>query len=244
MVALPISPLKAPAVALVAVGALTLAPATLAPAAPVPRAHVHIENLQLAGIGQDVYYAITPWVQYAVGGVSYLINFTPLIGGPIAAQININYFQGIQPTVEATVNYLAAVVQDPLNFFPTTAAYAGTLFDIGYNLLSAQLMFLGFPPLEPLAQGAASVSPPAGVVTRAAAAVTAVDAASDPQTPETAVRPDLRDSTPKPARESRRGGHTTPRPARVAAAAAAQSAAEVPSPRIAKAAARSARAAR
>lgn len=127
-------------------------PTLLRPALPV----VSVDDIDLTGIGQDIYYAITPTVQYVVGGVSYLINFIPLIGGPIAAQININYFQGVQPVVEATVNYLAAVVQDPLNFIASTQAYGETLYDIGYNWVSAELMFLGLEPLPPLPQSAAA----------------------------------------------------------------------------------------
>ena len=38
-----------------------------------------LDDIDLTGIGQDIYYAITPTVQYVVGGVSYLINFIPLI---------------------------------------------------------------------------------------------------------------------------------------------------------------------
>ncbi len=252
MVALPVRPLKLPGVALAAAGALTLAPALAAPAAVAPpAATAHVEDIRLAGIGQDIYYAITPVVQYAVGGVSYLINFVPLVGGLTAAQININYFQGIQPVVEATVNYLAAVVQDPLNFFPTTADYAGTVFDIGYNYVSAQLMFIGLDPLAPLPQGAATTRP--GAVTRAPAAAdvvalqpaeaVAVDAPALVGARPSA-RPPQSDSAVRPARESLRGGHSE-RPARAAAAAAAVAhrtdTAEPAPPRNGKAAARTAR---
>lgn len=129
-------PLLIPAIVLATAGAVALSPALVpAPAAP---ASVHIENVRLAGIGQDIYNSVTPYVQYAVGGVSYLVNFLPLVGAPTAAQININYFQGIQPVVAATVNYLAGVVQNPLNFIATTAAYGTALYDIAYNWVSAQ----------------------------------------------------------------------------------------------------------
>jgi hypothetical protein len=159
-----------PGIALAAAGVVALAPAVLAPptlgVAQPTLPVVHLHDIQLAGIGQDIYYAITPTVQYAVGGVSYLINFIPLLGGPTAAQININYFQGIQPVVEATVNYLAAVVQDPFNFFAATGVYGDQLYGIGYNWVDAELRFFGLPPLPPLPPAAASVTAPA----RAAAA--------------------------------------------------------------------------
>lgn len=149
-------------VALAAAGVLALAPAVIASAAPggAPLPAVHLSDVQLTGIGQDIYYAITPSVQYAVGGVSYLINFIPLLGGPTAAQININYFQGIQPVIEATVNYLAAVVQDPFNLLPATGAYGDQIYGIGYNWLDAELRFFGLPQLPPLPPAAGSVTAP------------------------------------------------------------------------------------
>ena len=101
------------AAAIIAVAPTVTAPQHVPLAAPPT---VHVEELQLAGIGQDIYTAITTVVQQAVGGVSYIVNFIPLVGGLAAAQININYFQGIQPLIEATVNYAASIVQNPLNF--------------------------------------------------------------------------------------------------------------------------------
>ncbi len=166
-----------PAVAMATVGAVALSPVMVAPGQSVlpavPSVDVRTADIELAGIGQDIYYAITPTVQYVVGGGSYLINFIPLIGGVIAAQININYFQGIQPVVEAAVNYLAGVVQDPLNFVPTTAIYASTLYDIAYNWVSAELVWLGLnplPPLPPLPSASVGESAPGPVASRAAAA--------------------------------------------------------------------------
>ncbi|MCX6481545.1 MAG: CotH kinase family protein, partial [Mycobacterium sp.] len=103
----PARPRLTPGVALAAAGVLALTPAVVAPTELPAPPRVQVTDVALAGIGQDIYYAITPVVQEAVGGVSYLVNAVPLIGGPIAAQININYFQGIQPVIEATVNYLA-----------------------------------------------------------------------------------------------------------------------------------------
>ena len=154
MLSLPGPPVRLLLAPAMLAGALVAAPATPEPVV-APRV---VEDVRLAGIGQDIYYAITPYVQTAVGGASYLINFTPLIGAPIAAQVNILYFQGIQPGVEATVNYLAAVVQDPLDVVAATTAYGSTLFDIGYNLVSAELEFLGFDPLPPLRSSGARVS--------------------------------------------------------------------------------------
>ena len=203
-----------PAVAMATVGAVSLSPVLVAPGQSVlpavPSIDVRTADVELAGIGQDIYYSITPTVQYVVGGGSYLVNFIPLIGGVIAAQININSFQGIQPVVEATVNYLAGVVQDPLNFGPTTAIYASTLYDIAYNWVSAELQWVGLnplPPLPPLPSSALAGEPtPAPTAPRAAAAAV--------------------ERTPAALRRTARAA-VTPRPA-ASADADAQAAAEAP----------------
>ena len=205
----PVSPFLMPGMALAAAGAVAFAPAVVTPVTPVTKApatvYVVAEQIALTGIGQDIYYAITPVVQEAVGGVSYLVNIVPLIGGPIAAQININYFQGIQPVIEATVNYLAAVVQDPLNFLGATADYGSTLYDIGYNWVSAEAVFFGLPPLPPLPQ-----TPTAG---RSAPRTTGTPARPDRENARTAA------STARPA-AAKHAKHA--KPVRAAAAAASQ----------------------
>ena len=173
-----------PAVAVAAAGTVALSQVlVVAPGhsalAAASIVDVRTADVALAGIGQDIYYAITPTVQYVVGGVSYIINLVPIIGGVIAAQININYFQGIQPIVEATVNALAGAVQDPFAIVATLTTYATTLYDIGYNWVSAELQWAGLAPLPPLpplpsaSMPSASVceSAPRPAAARAAAAV-------------------------------------------------------------------------
>ncbi len=245
-------------VALAAAGVLALAPAVIAPAAPggAPLPAVRLGDVQLTGIGQDIYYAITPSVQYAVGGVSYLINFIPLLGGPTAAQININYFQGIQPVVEATVNYLAAVVQDPFNFVAATGAYGDQLYGIGYNWLNAELRFFGLPQLPPLPPAAGSVRAPDGAaaqrsgdapaavaLTSAPAAVAARIAEAAAEAPMTAADAPAAVSVPatKPRDRVRAARSAAARDQpRAAAAASAAAAADKPAPK--RATARAARA--
>ena len=199
------------AVAVGTAGVLAVTP--IAGAEQVSPPVVHIQDIAFAGVGQDIYNAITPTVQYVVGGGSYLINFIPIIGGPIAAQININYFQLIQPTVAATVNYLAGVVQDPVNVIPTTQAYGVTLYDIGYNYVSAQLRFLGLQPPAPLPPIAASVR-----ATRATAA--AARSSAKPGDSEAATASPLRAL----AGASRGQSRSTPGAARSVARAAAATA--------------------
>ena len=199
-------PLLMSGVALALTGTVALSPAIIAPPAmtPHPIPAVHVDDVQLAGIGQDIYAAITPTVQYVVGGGSYIVNFIPLIGGPIAAQININYFQGIQPVIEATVDALAGVVQDPFNIVATLSIYGSALYDIGYNWVSAQLRFLGLAPL-PLLPSVASVrgatAPSAAARTQGRARAVAVD--TPPPTGElpapAPVVPVIMCCTPQPA---------------------------------------------
>jgi hypothetical protein len=204
-----------PAVAMATIGAAALSPVMATPGqsvlSAVPSIDVRTADIELAGIGQDIYYSITPTVQYVVGGGSYLINYIPLIGGVIAAQININYFQGIQPVVEATVNYLAGVVQDPLNFGPTTAIYASTLYDIAYNWVSAQLQWVGLTPLPPLPplpspasarESAPGESAPAPTAPRAAAAAVERTPAALRRTARAAVAPRLAASADADAQEA------------------------------------------
>jgi len=202
---------------LVALGPLMITSPATAPARPAIAA-VHIDDIQLAGVGQDIYYAITPTVQYVVGGGSYLVNFVPIVGGVIAAQININYFQGIQPVVEATVNALAGVVQNPLNIIGTLSAYGSTLYGIGYNWVSAELQWLGLaplPPLAPLVTVRGSSTRPAAVRSTAAPRVAAAVAASAP----VAGRGDLR--RPAHAHAGRSAAARTVGHARTAARVAA-----------------------
>jgi type IV secretory pathway TrbL component len=147
---------------MVTAGAIALAPAVVAPPSEITATPtVHVENIALTGIGQDIYYAITPVVQGAVAWAQYGVSWIPVIGPPIASQIYINYFQGIQPIVQATVNYAADVLHNPLAFFPITSGYGNTLFGIGYTYVSAQLNFFGLPGLPPIVAATRAAATPA-----------------------------------------------------------------------------------
>lgn len=194
----------------IALGSMLAAPpaVTLArPAVQVPA--VHIEDIQLAGIGQDIYYAIQPWVQYGVELAQWATVWIP----PVSSQIGILYFDGIQPVVEATVNALAGVVQNPFNIIGVLSAYGTTLGVIGYNFVAAEAAWLGFPlpplpPLPPLASVSRSSAPSATArsarVSRAAAVATVVSAegvSAEGVSAESAS--DVAVEAPAPARASR-----------------------------------------
>lgn len=199
--------LLVPGIAMAAAGAVALGPALVAPVTPARPAidvpAIHIEDIQLAGIGRDIYDAITQFVQYTVGSAQYWVGLIPVIGQPIANQIGINYFQGIQPIVESTVYALSDIVANPFNIVTVLGNYGANLFYIGYNWASLQAQFFGLPPFVPIpvppplasvpapVRGSAS-APSAAVQTvpRAAAArvarpaAAAATAAEAPEAPE------------------------------------------------------------
>ncbi len=190
-----VRPLLVPAIALAAAGTVALGPALVAPpalsVAQPSLPSVRVADVQLAGIGQEIYYAITPWVQYGVELVQYAVEWIPVIGPPISDQIDINYFRAIQPAVEATVNYLAAVVQDPFNFIAETGAYGNQLYGIGYNWVVAQFNFFfpWLPPIPPLPL--ASVAAPVSAASfRVSPAATLVEPVTEaPAEPVVAPEP-------------------------------------------------------
>ena len=230
-----------PGVALATAGAMALTPAMTSapmaapalPAAAVPS--IHIEEIQLAGIGREIYDSITNFVQYTVSSAEFWIDLIPIIGPPLADQLYINYFEGIQPLIAATVYVISDIIADPFNFLPLAVAYGENLFYTGYNWFSAQLQFFGLPGLAPIPvpPPLASVSPAgrgaAAVVEApaieapaaeapAAPAPEAVEVTEAPTAAEAAeavtVRPDARG-------RAARANAEAPRPARVAAAAEA-----------------------
>ena len=197
--------LLVPTVALAAAGAVALGPTLVAPPAvtlaqpAVQVPVVHIEDIQLAGIGQDIYYAIQPWVQYGVELAQWATAWIP----PVSSQIGILYFAGLQPVVEATVNALAGVVQNPFNIIGTLSAYGAALGVIGYNFIAAEAAWIGIPlpplpPLPPFASVRASSTPAAAGV-RVARGPLAAAAATAPA----AVAPDIAVEARVPARASR-----------------------------------------
>lgn len=234
-----------PAAALATAGAVALTPAmtsatstaAVAPALTAAVPAIHIEEIQLAGIGRDIYDSITNFVQYTVSSAEFWIDLIPLIGPPLADQLNINYFEGIQPLIASTVYFISDVIANPLNVLELAVIYGQNLFYTGYNWVSAQSQFFGLPPLAPIPVppplasvspggrgAAAAVAAPAteeatGAPGAVEAAVeTAVESAGTAETPEavadvTVARPDSRG-------RAARANADTPRPARAVAGSA------------------------
>ena len=231
-----------PGVALATAGAMALTPAmTTAPtsapalsAAAVPA--IHIEEIQLAGIGREIYASPTNFVQYTVSSAEFWIDLLPLIGPPLADQLNINYFEGIQPLIAATVYFISDVIANPLNFLQLAVDYGSNVFYTGYNWVSAQLEFIGLPGLAPIPvpPPLASVSPAgrgaAAVIEAPAVEAPAVEAPAveAPGTPapevtdavETAEATEAVTARPDARGRAARANAESPRPARAAAASA------------------------
>ena len=195
--------LLVPGMALATAGVLALAPAVVAPA-PVSLAApladvpvVQIQEIQLAGIGRDIYDSITTFVQYTVTSAQYWIALVPVIGPPIADQVGLNYFGLIQPVIANTVYVISDIIADPFNIVGYGATYFSQLGYIGYNWASDQAQFFGLPPFPPIpappplasvkapTRGGATPSPAAAVE---AAEVVAVEAPRATRSRATAVR--------------------------------------------------------
>lgn len=189
--------LLVPGMAVATAGVLALAPSVVAPApttlaaplADVPM--VQIQDIQLAGIGRDIYDEITTFVQYTVSSAQYWIALVPVIGPPLADQVGINYFGLIQPVIANTVYVISDIIADPFNLIAFGATYFSQLGYIGYNWASDQAQFFGLPPFLPIpappplasvkapTRGGATVpSPAAAVEAPEAVAIEAPRAAS------------------------------------------------------------------
>lgn len=225
-----------PAAALATAGAVALTPAVTAaptaapvlPAAAVPA--IHIEEIQLAGIGREIYDSITNFVQYTVSSAEFWIDLIPIIGPPLADQLNINYFEGIQPLIAATVYVISDLIADPFNFLPLAVAYGENLFYTGYNWFSAQLQFFGLPGLAPIpvppplaSESPAGRGAAAAIEAQIEVAVESLGGAPATPDPDAATKAAVDFTVVHPGSRAgaTRGDISVPRPGRVAAPSAA-----------------------
>ncbi len=212
-----------PGVALATAGTMALAPVmTTAPvAAPALPAvpSIHVEQIALAGIGRDIYNEITEFVQYTVSSAQFWIDLIPVVGPPLADQLGILYFQGIQPMIADTVYYASDLIADPWNFVSLTFDYGSNVFYNGYTFVSAEAQAIGLPGLPPIPAPPplASVKAPSR---GAAAAVRVAEAATEDVTATEAAP----EAVPVSAVRGRsaRAAASTPRPAAARAAASTE----------------------
>lgn len=217
-----------PGMALATAGVVALSPTIVAPAvtlAPpaVDVPMVQIQDIQLAGIGRDIYDEITTFVQYTVSSAQYWIALVPVIGPPIADQVGINYFGLIQPVIANTVYVISDIISNPFNILGYATIYASQLGYIGYNWVSDQAEFFGLPPLPPIPAPPplASVKAPARGGAAAPSAAAAVEAAATVEAPAAEAAP-VKAGAVRANRKAQSAapGADTPRPAAAVATAA------------------------
>ena len=190
-----------PGVALATVGAVALGPALLAPPVATPAQPqvalpvVYIADIQLAGVGRDFYNSVSAVVQGLVQWAQWAVGIVPFAGSAIAAQIDLNYAQLIQPLIANTVYAVSDIIANPLGILTTAGSYINNQVYVGYSWVASQVRFFGLPPIlgpipapPPLASvGRSSVRP-------AAARVAGPRAASAVATPARVGRGELRGS--------------------------------------------------
>ena len=242
MVSISIRAVLMPGVALATVGAVALAPTLVAPTAASAQPHVavpavYIADIQLAGIGRDIYNSASAVVQGLAQWAQWAVGIIPFLGPGLAAQINLIYADLIQPLIGNTVYALSDIIADPLGIMTTASSYVSNQVYIGYTWVASQIRFFGLPPIlgplpkpPPLASvGGSRARPVAARI--AGPRPAAVAPASSPASAEAPA--DLTAAVPSPVRagrgELRREARTAvvgaPKAARGAAARPARAAA-------------------
>ena len=141
-----------PGVALAAVGAVALAPTLVAPTAPPVQPHVavpavYIADVQLAGIGRDIYNSASAVVQGLVQWAQWAVGIIPFLGSGIAGQINLIYADLIQPLIGNTVYALSDIIANPLGLLTTAGSYVSNQVYVGYTFVANEIRSFGLPPI-------------------------------------------------------------------------------------------------
>jgi len=240
MVSVSIRTVLAPGVALATVGAVALAPTLIAPttaalAQPtvaVPAAY--IADIQLVGIGRDIYNSVSAVAQGLAQWAQWAVGIIPFLGPGIAAQINLNYADLIQPLIANTVYALSDIIANPLGLLTTASSYVSNQVYIGYTWVASQIRFFGLPPIlgpipapPPLASAGRSAARPAShaAIPRAAAVVSSAPDDTSPDAAATVPGRASRVATGRGGRTAVVDGPTDQKPARAAAARPARPAA-------------------
>jgi len=196
MVSISIRAVLMPGVALATVGALALAPTPVAPTASPVQPHVavpavYIADVQLAGIGRDIYNSTSAVVQGLVQWAQWAVGIIPFLGSGIAGQIDLIYAELIQPLIGNTVYALSDIIANPLGLLTTAGSYISNQVYIGYTFVASEIRFFGLPPIlgplpkpPPLASvnGSRTRSAPARIAgpRAVAAAPASAEAPADP----------------------------------------------------------------
>ena len=180
-------PLLVPAVAVAAAGAVAFGPTIVAPPAltvaqpVIAMPTVHVDDIQLAGFGVDLYYALNGWVQFGVQVAQDFFWWNPGIATGIG-----NFYAALQPIVETTVNFLATLTQGPAAILGSLTTFVSNLIGIDLSSLTGLLGLASLPVAA--APSAASVgAAPARTSVRTVAGPRAAAAVASPGPAETSV---------------------------------------------------------
>jgi hypothetical protein len=180
-------PLLVPAVAVAAAGAVAFGPTIVAPPAltvaqPVTvMPAVHVADVQLAGFGQDLYYALNGWVQFGVQVAQDFFWWNPGIATGIG-----NFYAALQPIVETTVNFLATLTQGPAAILGSLTTFVSNLIGIDLSSLTG-LLGLASLPVAAVPSAASVGAAPARTSVRTAAGPRAAAVVASPGPVETSV---------------------------------------------------------
>ena len=180
-------PLLVPAVAIAAAGAVAFGPTIVAPPAltvaqpVIAMPTVHVDDIQLAGFGVDLYYALNGWVQFGVQVAQDFFWWNPGIATGIG-----NFYAVLQPIVETTVNFLATLTQGPAAILGSLTTFVSNLIGIDLSSLTGLLGLASLPVAA--APSAASVgAASARTSVRTVAGPRAAAAVASPGPVETSV---------------------------------------------------------
>ena len=140
-----------PGVAVAVVGAVAWGPVLAAPVmVPDPAVQiptVSIAEIQLAGIGRDIYNSLSATVRGWVQWAEFVIGIVPFVGGPIAAQINLIHTGLIQPLIADTVYAVSNFIADPFSLPSLVGAYLSNVVYTGYTFVTSEIRLFGLPPI-------------------------------------------------------------------------------------------------
>jgi len=223
-----------PGVALATVGAVALAPTLVAPAAVPAQPHVavpavYIADVQLAGIGRDIYNSTSAVVQGLAQWAQWAVGIIPFLGSGIAAQINLIYAELIQPLIGNTVYAVSDIIANPLGLLTTASSYVNNQVYLAYTWVANEIRFFGLPPIlgplpkpPPLASTGRSSAKPAASRLAGPRAAAALSSAPERTPPDAAAAGPARAGRVGPVRAGRTVVVDVPSASTAARAAAAR----------------------
>jgi hypothetical protein len=213
IVSVSIRPLLVPGVALATAGVMVMGPTMVAPPAvtlaqPVVQLPaVHIEDVQLASFGLDLYNALNGWVQFGVQVLQDMFFWNPSIAAGIG-----NLYTALEPVITAVATFIDSIASGPTDIISALTSFVSNLLPaFGINLGGAAAAAVGKSASRVAA--APTLTGPRAAAAAAAPAETTVEVAAP-----------VRASRGEVHRPARAAATASRRAARTAAAAAATAA--------------------